>query len=65
VNDIELWSDEYFVDKIERTIKNEISMKFYANHERYPTQFEYEYFFRTWVSKLRCNVTDYDLGNFT
>lgn len=61
---IELWTNEYFIDKIERTIKNEISMYFLANHERRATKEEYEKIFDNWVSQLKCNVTDYDLGIF-
>lgn len=65
MNDIELWSEEYFIDNIERIIKNEIMMYFYVNHnERRPTKEEYEEYFKKYVDKLRCKVTDIDLGIF-
>lgn len=60
----ELWSHEYFIDKIERTIKNDISMYFFAHHDRKPIKEEYEKFFDLWKSQLKCEVTDYDLGIF-
>ena len=61
---IELWTHEYFIDKIERVIKNEISMYFHTNHNRHPTIEEYHEYFNKWISETKCNVTDYDLGIF-
>jgi hypothetical protein len=58
----ELWSDDYFMDMIERKIKNEIDVKFFVHHHRKPTKHEYESIFADWVSKLNCQVTDFDLG---
>lgn len=61
---MELWTNEYFIDKLERHVKNEISMKYHVQNDRIPTKEEYETTFDNWVSKLKCNVTDYDLGIF-
>jgi hypothetical protein len=63
INGIELWSDEYFIESIEKYVKYQISMKF-SPENRHPTSQEYDYYFRTWVSKLKCDLTDYDLGNY-
>lgn len=60
--EIELHSHEYFIDKINRVIKNEISMYFYVHHKRSPTKEEYEAQFKTYKERLECVVTDYDLG---
>jgi hypothetical protein len=62
--DIKLWSDEFFIDKLERTIKNEIGMYFHVHHDRHPTKEEIESFFDKWKSRLECNITSYDLGIF-
>ncbi len=59
---IQLWSHEYFIDKIERIIKNEIDMYFHVHHERKATKEEYEEYFDNWKNCAKCNVTNFDLG---
>ena len=61
---MELWSEEYFIDLLNRRIKNDISMKYLVHHKRIPTKEEYETQFADWVSKIKCEVNDYDLGIF-
>ncbi len=61
---LEMWSDEYFIDKIERQFKYEISMFFHVHYDRHPTKQEYQDYFAKWQSKIICNLTDYDLGIF-
>lgn len=60
----ELWTNEYFVDLIERQIKYQISMYFHVHHDRKPTAEEYKEYFEMWKAQAECNVTDYDLGIF-
>jgi hypothetical protein len=59
---LELWTDEYFIDYIERSIKSQIDMKFFISEKRKPTKQEYKFIFTNWVSKLKCQVTNFDLG---
>jgi hypothetical protein len=61
---MELWTDEYFLDLINRYIKHQIQMYFHVHHNRFPTKEEYEKFFKKWYEKLRCKLTNYDLGIF-
>jgi hypothetical protein len=58
----ELWSEEYFVNQINRYIKNEIHMYFFVKHDRKPIKEEYEEYFEKWVKQLSCEVTNFDLG---
>lgn len=73
----ELWSEEYFIDKIERTIKHEISMHHLVERdkkkengeeilesEKHPTEEHYKNKFSDWVSKLKFTITNFDLGNY-
>lgn len=62
MNEPKLWTDEYFIDYIERKIKHDISMKYFVHHERKPTKEEYEFEFKSWISQLKCEVNDFDLG---
>lgn len=64
MNQSELWSDEYFIDKINRTIKNEIAMLYHVRYDRKENKQEYEEWFEIFVKSLKCEVTDYDLGIF-
>lgn len=59
---IELWTEEFFIELLERKVKNEISMYFYVHHDRNPSKEEYEQFFDRWKSSLKCIVNNYDLG---
>ncbi len=59
-----LWTNEFFIDHIERTIKRDISMYFHVNHERNPSKEEYEEYFKKYIDQLKCNITDFDLGIF-
>lgn len=58
----DLWSEQYFIDQIERKIKNEISMKYFVQHERRPTVDEYKNIWSQWTQSLKLNITDFDLG---
>lgn len=64
MNDADFWNDEYFIQLIERKIKHEIAMYFHVHYDRHPKEEEYLEYFNDWTSKIKCNVTDYDLGVF-
>lgn len=64
MNQPTLWSEEYYLDQIHRTIKSQISMKFYMELNRRPTKEEYENIWSLWIAKLKLDVTNYDLGIF-
>ena len=38
----DMFNKEYFIDKIERHVKNEINIFIYSQYKRYPTKEEYE-----------------------
>lgn len=61
---IELWSEEYFIDQMNRKMKYEIDMHFLVKYDRKPTKEEFESFFKDWNSKMFCEVTNNDLGKF-
>lgn len=64
MSELEIFNTEYFIDRIERMIKNEISMMFYVHANRRPTAEEYQECFENWKKCLRCVVEDFDLGIF-
>lgn len=64
MSDIRPYSDDYFLDVIEKKIKFEISMKYYVRHNRHPTKEEYEKEWNEWIPALMLNVSNKDIGNF-
>lgn len=59
---MELWTNEYFIDLIERKIKHEIATYYNVHFDRNPSKIEYEQCFNDWKNCITCNVTNYDLG---
>lgn len=57
-----LFSDEYYIEYIGRRMKLYIQDQSFYFKERYPTREEYIEKFNDWKSKLKCEVTNYDLG---